>query len=160
MICPFCKEEIADGAIKCKHCSSMLPIKVADGEYVLASSDAHARIDALPISAALKQKLHFVHDHFKGFQLGGLGRINYGKISMKERWSMHSVWAFLLSWIYYLAKGMWRKAIILFLINILLVLLLPLNLSPFAQIGVCLSASQSAYPDIYRKEILREVFWW
>ena len=24
MICPFCKEEIADGAIKCKHCGSML----------------------------------------------------------------------------------------------------------------------------------------
>ncbi|WP_027188394.1 hypothetical protein [Desulfovibrio cuneatus] len=24
MICPFCKEEIMDGAVKCKHCSSML----------------------------------------------------------------------------------------------------------------------------------------
>ena len=24
MICPYCKEEVADGAIKCKHCSSML----------------------------------------------------------------------------------------------------------------------------------------
>ncbi|MDR2733123.1 MAG: hypothetical protein LBC99_00600 [Spirochaetota bacterium] len=24
MFCPFCKEEIADGAIKCKHCGSML----------------------------------------------------------------------------------------------------------------------------------------
>lgn len=24
MLCPFCKEEILDGAIKCKHCSSIL----------------------------------------------------------------------------------------------------------------------------------------
>lgn len=24
MLCPFCKEEIADGAIKCMHCKSML----------------------------------------------------------------------------------------------------------------------------------------
>lgn len=24
MVCPFCKEEIVEGAIKCKHCGSML----------------------------------------------------------------------------------------------------------------------------------------
>jgi len=24
MLCPFCKEEILDGAVKCKHCKSML----------------------------------------------------------------------------------------------------------------------------------------
>lgn len=27
MLCPFCKEEIQDGAIKCKHCNSILSSK-------------------------------------------------------------------------------------------------------------------------------------
>jgi len=31
MLCPFCKEEIADGAIKCKHCQSMLASPVDVG---------------------------------------------------------------------------------------------------------------------------------
>jgi TM2 domain-containing membrane protein YozV len=28
MLCPYCKEEIAEGAIKCKHCGSMLMAQV------------------------------------------------------------------------------------------------------------------------------------
>lgn len=32
MLCPFCKEEIKDGAIKCKHCGSMLYSVPADLE--------------------------------------------------------------------------------------------------------------------------------
>ncbi len=40
MICPFCKEEIKDGAIKCKHCGSMLvsqsgKSKIAAGLFAL-----------------------------------------------------------------------------------------------------------------------------
>ena len=30
MLCPFCKEEIRDGAIKCKHCGSMLNVDATD----------------------------------------------------------------------------------------------------------------------------------
>ena len=37
MQCPFCKEEIIDGAIKCKHCGSMLnqkqPIPSSSGKH-------------------------------------------------------------------------------------------------------------------------------
>jgi TM2 domain-containing membrane protein YozV len=27
MLCPYCKEEIAEGAVKCKHCGSMLVVR-------------------------------------------------------------------------------------------------------------------------------------
>ena len=33
MLCPYCKEEIADGAIKCKHCSSMLTAQQKEFAY-------------------------------------------------------------------------------------------------------------------------------
>ncbi len=39
MLCPYCKEEILDGAIKCKHCKSML-----------VSMDAERREAKEPIS--------------------------------------------------------------------------------------------------------------
>ncbi|MDR2123389.1 MAG: DUF2628 domain-containing protein [Desulfovibrio sp.] len=163
MICPFCKEEIADGAIKCKHCSSMLPTEAADGRPVLAASDAHARIDALSVSEGLKQKLHLVHDHLQGTKFGfpdyGRDRKIYSK--------MHCWWAFLFGPLYYLAKGMWRKALVLmglaFIFDFIICLLLIPNPILAASLPGLVAASiamPSAYYDIYRKEILKETFWW
>jgi hypothetical protein len=35
MLCPYCKEETAEGAIKCKHCDSMLvaPARPANPDF-------------------------------------------------------------------------------------------------------------------------------
>ena len=164
MLCPYCKEEIADGAVKCKHCQSMLgsPATQASPSAGLGGdiSDAHARIDALPVSLGLKKKLHFVHDNLKGIQHGFP---DYGKRGVV--WSAFNWWAFLFTVIYYLIKGLWRKALIFLAINCLLVFILELLGAPDkvtmgVGVGMGVLAGMCAYPDIYRKEVLREVFWW
>jgi TM2 domain-containing membrane protein YozV len=33
MLCPYCKEEIAEGAVKCRHCGSMLVVQVRSADY-------------------------------------------------------------------------------------------------------------------------------
>lgn len=38
MICPLCKEEIMDGAIKCKHCGGMLSNIIADNSFGQSTS--------------------------------------------------------------------------------------------------------------------------
>ena len=35
MICQFCKEEIQDGAIKCKHCGSMLTVQKSNPSVMI-----------------------------------------------------------------------------------------------------------------------------
>ena len=58
MICPYCKEEIADGAIKCKHCQSMLA----------TISDSSA-----PPEAGQKSEKTFIATLLLCFFLGSLG---------------------------------------------------------------------------------------
>jgi TM2 domain-containing membrane protein YozV len=33
MLCPYCKEEIAEGAVKCKHCGSMLVVQTRPADH-------------------------------------------------------------------------------------------------------------------------------
>lgn len=164
VICPFCNETIAEGAIKCKHCESTLVsdetqqsalIPGVEEEY-----DIHAKINTLDLSDGMKAKMHDVHDNIQGTILG---LPNYGK---KNGPGMISFVALFFSFIYYLVKGMWRKALSLliigFIINIIVILL---NISePFeGGIGAIIIgaiACSSAYYDIYRHKVLNQSFWW
>ena len=155
MICPYCKEEIADGAIKCKHCNSMLNTSCS---VVPPTSDVHVQIDLLPISDGLKQALHLVHDNIKGVKLGFP---DYGKTT--GSWKLFSFWAFFFNCIYYFVKGMWRKGLLLLLLNIILGAAIGLFAPKFLGAQAFVSAAicmQCAYHDLYRKLIKKETFWW
>jgi len=52
MLCPICKKEISDGAIKCKYCKSMLN-NIADNPTD-GALDIQAKADALDVSGPLK----------------------------------------------------------------------------------------------------------
>ena len=165
MLCPFCKEEIVDGALKCKHCASMLasPVeqletKTGPQETGTGASAGYATIDALDMSEALKNKMCFVHDNIKGTKFG---MPDYGLVG-KAVWSSFSLWAFFFSCFYYFAKGLWGKGLVLLGVNIGLSIICDLLGLPGAIVVIVTAvvAMQSAYYDIYRRKVLKQSFWW
>ena len=91
--CPYCKEEIREGAVKCKHCGEVLE----RSEY---SKTANVR-DSVPNASV---KLHPYYQRvFAKFDANG------GSFTPTWNWA-----AFLLGPIWYLLHGMWLKSVVLF----------------------------------------------
>lgn len=171
MLCPYCKEKIADGALKCKHCESMLnqtdppPVTPSSEQKtsISAVSDPEltARIDALTLSNQLKTKLHFVHNNIKGTKFG---LPDYG-LKGSALWQTFNWWAFFFTAFYYFAKGVHQKGLVLLGVSIGVAVIsellrLPTPIWFGLSIGIGAVAMQSAYYDIYRKEVLKQEFWW
>jgi hypothetical protein len=95
MRCPFCKEEIQDGAIKCKHCGEVLRKE----EY---SQVRHERTKALSDYSGFSDYYQRV---FTSFDQQG------GGFQAKWNWA-----AFLFGAVWYLVKGIWIKALLMFVI--------------------------------------------
>jgi hypothetical protein len=181
MICPFCREEIIDGAIKCKHCGSMIAsAQEKSGKTEPLPGDIPAQIEALDISPGLKSKLHLVHKNFlrSSILAPKYKREEKGWRGKTFNYTMFNWLAFFFPPIYYLIKGMWRKALVILgmFIGILIIIsiitptkyqYIPGEYTPpeYQLLYICLLipaqlAGLWAYYDIYRKEILKQDFWW
>ncbi len=96
MKCPFCSEDILEGAIKCKHCGEVLQ----GGEYARVSSE--------------RAKVLRNYEQFSRYYQSIFHQIdeNNGTFTPKWNWA-----AFFFGCFWYLAKGMWLKGLIMIVIS-------------------------------------------
>ncbi|MFA7405012.1 MAG: DUF2628 domain-containing protein [Pelobacteraceae bacterium] len=99
MICPYCKETILDGAIKCKHCGSMLNLDPTNS----------INIDSITtdeIRAFVGQNSYYYIQNFSKFTI--MGR---EKFSITWNWS-----CFGFTFLWFLYRKMYALAVISFVI--------------------------------------------
>ena len=123
-----------------------------------------ADIDDLPISATWKKRFTWLK------KAGGPSMSNFKTMPKAERkgFNQFNILAFLFGPFYYVAKGMWRKGISLFVVCAAVVFALELLLVMigFGQFGKALGYGVSAVfairanIDDYKKMVLGENGWW
>lgn len=160
MICPFCKEEIKDGAIKCKHCGSMLNTSVSQSLEDSKPDSPQDIINRLNISQSLKDKFELILEKkYKGIKGGIEISEKSGKMTNLSNWL-----AFFLTFIYYFYYGIWKKGFMIFVVQIGgAILLAELDAPGIGSLFVLIFSfyiGSIAYIDMYRRLVLKEDFWW
>ena len=124
---------------------------------------ATTSIDELPVSDNWKTKFLLIE------RAGGVKMSELKALTTGERMKISfSVLAFLFGPFYYLAKGMWKKAITLFVVCVAAVVLIEflLEMLGYGQFGKALTyASAGVYAiraniDYYKKMVLSQNGWW
>ena len=122
-----------------------------------------AAIAGLPVSDSWKAKFQLIE------KAGGVKLPDAKALSSGERMKvMFNVLAFLFGPFYYLAKGMWKKAISLFVVCVAAVVLIELLLEMvgYGQLGKALTYGSAAVfairanIDYYKKMVLGQNGWW
>lgn len=120
-------------------------------------------IEALPVSNSWKQKFHLLE------KAGGPRLPNLKALSAGERFKIvFNILAFLFGPLYYLAKGMWRKALSMFGACFVVIVLIgvALDLVGLGRIangmgyGAAAVFAIRANIDYYKKMVLGENGWW
>lgn len=121
-------------------------------------------IDRLRVSPAWKVKFYLIA------KAGGPSMTRFKQLAFGERMKIgFNIFAFLFGPLYYVAKGMWRKGLLLFVacVAVLAVLSAVLELSGFghavsAALGYATGAvfAVRANVDFYKKMVLKDNGWW
>ena len=125
---------------------------------------ADPAIDSLSVSDAWKRK-------FKAIQkAGGPGLPHLKTLSKEDRKAvpMFNILGFLFGPFYYVAKGMWKKGITLFVLGfaVIFVLILVLEALGLTKLTTALNVAMGALyavladRDYYKKMVLRQNGWW
>lgn len=147
--------------------SQQNPFAPPQSQVADAVSDSASDIDSLPVSATWKRRFHWLR------KAGGPAMPNVKTMSKAERKEMgafgyFNILAFLFGPFYYLAKGMWKKAISLFVVCVVVVVLLGLlldlvgldKLADALGYGTAAIFAVRANIDYYKKMVLGENGWW
>lgn len=122
-----------------------------------------ANIADLPVSDTWKTKFMLME------KAGGVKMPQHKALSGGERMKISfNVLAFLFGPFYYMAKGMWKKAITLFVVSLAIVVLLEilLEMAGLGRFGKALTYGVAAVYavraniDYYKKMVLRQNGWW
>lgn len=106
MICPYCKETIQDGALKCRHCSSMLNAVPPFGQSASYHQNAAPAISADEIHAFAGNNSHYYVRNFAKFTVTGA-----------ESFTLTWNWpAFFFTFFWMLYRKMYIQAVITFVL--------------------------------------------
>src|SRR5689334_17182493 len=121
-----------------------------------------ADIDSLDVSETWKKRFRAIQ------KAGGPAMPNRRALSTRERMVNFNILAFLLGPVYYLLKGMWRKALTFFVAvtAVVFVIAIILELNGLGEYSKSLAYGAAAFfavranIDYYKKMVLKDNGWW
>ena len=155
--CTRCSAPIDGSAAFCGSCGTRVAGAAATST---SKSAASSRDSAEQVSETWKRRFALLE------KAGGPKLSKARELNFKERLVLFNAWGFIFGPFYYLAKGMWKKAIVLFVLCVAAIVVLTLMLDA---IGVSAAITNFIAPvvfatraniDYFKKVVLGDNGWW
>lgn len=159
VFCRGCGKEIHETAPTCPSCGAPQSVPKPQPSITTAPS-----IELESITDSWKMKFELL-EKVGGVKMPNIKNLPFGE-RMKVFLNMFNIWAFIFCPFYYFAKGMWKKAISLFGVSILIIVILEaicqaigFSDSITEIVGPTIFGSRATF-DYYKKVKLGDNNWW